>query len=77
MANFVVNSTSTIAVRKTEVLSYEIQPFAMQIEDEAVSGYQLLVMMARGYDPDVIFEKADTLELLNPLVATFHNAMEL
>lgn len=76
MAVFVVNSTQTIALRKSEVIAYEVEPYEVPQEEEIVSGYQLLIKMSRGYDPDVIFEQADSLEALQPLVAAFHAAME-
>lgn len=76
MANFVVNSTSKIAVRKSEVIGYHIEPYERELEEVTEAGFNLLLKMSRGYDPDVIFEQAETMEALQPLVTAFHTAME-
>ena len=75
MADFIVNSTQTKALRKSEVLAYEIQEYEIQHEDEIETGYHLLVKMSRGFDPDVVFEQAESLEAMESLVATFHTQL--
>lgn len=76
MANFVTNSSNTVAVRKAEVIGYLIEPFR-RIEGEGVAdGFTLLVKMDRVFHPDIIFEQAATMAILQPLINAFHTAME-
>lgn len=73
---FVTNSTQKIALRKTEVLAYQVEPFERVLAEETEAGFHLLVKMARAYDPDIVFEEAETMEALQPLVNAFHTEME-
>lgn len=76
MAEFILNSTERKALRKSEVIAYQIDPFERQGDEQTETGFNLVVKMSRNYDPDIIFETAETLEDLQPLVNAFHAAME-
>ena len=77
MANFVINSTQQVALRKSEVIAYQIEPYERQVDEETETGLSLVVKMNRAYDPDIVFEQAETMEALEPLVQAFHTAMEI
>ena len=77
MADMVVNSTGMKAVRKEQVLAYEIEAFSTpQEEGEPITGYYLIVKINRGSDPDVVWEEAETLETILAIADDFRDSLE-
>lgn len=68
MANFIMNSTNTKAVRKTQISTAEI----MQIDDI----YVLLITLANDRHMDIKFETDETEEGINSKAADFLTALE-
>lgn len=73
--NFIVNSTNTVAVRATEVVSVEIKTTIIPGEPP-VTGYQLLVKVNRDGFWTITFETDTTLEGITGKAAVLLAALE-